>query len=78
MLWLYVTLGVVGGAAGLYGLHRLALWLEDRGQLYYLRKKPGSIANSAAELQSFLEPQAKYVVRVKEDRKREGGDRGEE
>ena len=29
-----------GLVAALYGLDRLALWLEDRGWLYYRRKKP--------------------------------------
>jgi hypothetical protein len=30
-------LWIAGAVAALYGLHRLVLWLEDRGWLYYRR-----------------------------------------
>src|SRR5262249_29467186 len=36
--WLIGIATLLGLAGGLYGLHRLALWLEDRGLLFYLRK----------------------------------------
>ena len=28
------------GLGALYGLHRLGLWMEERGYIYYLHKKP--------------------------------------
>jgi hypothetical protein len=31
---------VLGTAAALYGLHRLALWLEDHGWPYYRTRSP--------------------------------------
>ena len=58
---------VVGGGAAIYGLHRLALWLEERGHLYYLHKKPsGSAAGCFVALQRTIEPQAHHVLLVRE------------
>lgn len=59
---------VVAGPAALYGMHRLALWLEDQGYIYYLRKKPGgSAASCFVALQRNIEPQAQYVQQVREE-----------
>ena len=33
-------IAAVSALVALYGLHRLALWLEARGWLYYIHKKP--------------------------------------
>jgi hypothetical protein len=53
---------LIGIPAALYGLHRLALWLEARGHLYYLHKKPtGSAAGAFVALQRAVEPQARHV-----------------
>lgn len=58
----------------LYALHRLCLWLEDAGYMYYRRKKPGGGGggglSSLVELQKALEPTTKYVVETKEQRVR--------
>ena len=60
---------IAGGAAGLYALHRLALHLEARGHLYYLKKKPGgSGLGSFVALQRALEPQVQHVIRVTDER----------
>jgi hypothetical protein len=62
-------LGVLGVAAALYGLDRLGLWLEDRGWLYYRRKKPGSSPVSMfVALQQFIEPGVKHVREVGQER----------
>ncbi len=59
---------IVGGAGGLYALHRLALHLEERGHLYYVNKKPGSSAiGSFVALQRALEPQIQHVIRVADE-----------
>lgn len=61
---------VLGGLAALYGLHRLALWLEARGHLFYLNKKPeGGMAKSLSGLEQFVEPQAKHVHHVREQKR---------
>jgi len=60
------TLACVAALVALYGLHRLALWLEARGHLYYLHKKPsGSAAGSFVALQRAIEPQMQHVVEVR-------------
>ncbi len=61
---IWICLGA-GGLLALYGLHRLGLWMEDRGYIYYVRKKPtGSAAGSFVALQKIIEPQAQHVIQV--------------
>ncbi len=58
---------VLGAAAALYGLHRLALKLEDQGHLYYLRKKSSSgAAGSFVALHRLIEPKAQHVEHVRQ------------
>jgi uncharacterized membrane protein YiaA len=60
------TAAVVGCLGLLYGLHLLALRLEERGHLYYLHKKPtGNAAGSFVALQRIMEPQVEHVVVVR-------------
>lgn len=73
-----LALAVFAGAAGLYGLHRLCLWLEERGQLYYWHKKPGSSpASSLVALQQAIEPTAKHVLHVKDEKRAHAEDEGD-
>jgi hypothetical protein len=68
--WLIVIAIGVGGAAALYGLHRLCLWLEARGWLYYLHKKPDSSpASCLVAFQQAIEPQTKHVLHLREQRR---------
>jgi hypothetical protein len=58
----------IGGLAALYGLHRLALWLEDRGHLYYTRKKSGGGGGgvgSFVAMQRIIEPQSQHVEQAR-------------
>jgi hypothetical protein len=58
--WSLVVAACLGG---LYALHRLALWMEDRGYLYYLHKKPRhGAASSFVALQQFIEPKVEHVI----------------
>ncbi len=67
LLW---SLLIVGGPAALYGFHRLCLWLENHGWLYYLHKKPtSSPASSFVVLQQVLEPPTQHVHQVKEEKR---------
>lgn len=63
--WSAVALGV---PASLYGLHRLGLWLEERGHLYYLNKKPtgGGAAGGFVAFQRIIEPQVQHVVEIRD------------
>jgi hypothetical protein len=59
------TILVICGPLVLYGFHRLGLWMEEQGYIYYLHKKPkGSAAGSFVALQKMIEPQAEYVIQV--------------
>jgi hypothetical protein len=67
LLW---GLILVGGAAAVYGFHRLGLWLEERGWLYYKHKKPNSSpASCFLALQKALEPQTQYVLQIKDEKR---------
>jgi hypothetical protein len=66
-----VCLIILSGLAALYGLHRLALWLEKRGFLFYKNRKPSSSAVSCfVALQQALEPPIQHVLHVKEEKRR--------
>jgi hypothetical protein len=57
---------IIGIPATLYSLHRLALWLEERGHLYYLHKKSsGSAAGAFVAMQRAIEPQSQHVEHVR-------------
>ncbi len=59
------TLLLLAAAAGaLYGAHRLALWAEGRGWVFYRRRRPtrSALGNAFLEVQSLLEPGQRRVV----------------
>jgi len=69
-LWWALALG--GGLPALYGLHRLCLWLEARGHLYYIHNKTrGSVPGSFVALQELVEPRSSHVVQIKEEKRGE-------
>jgi hypothetical protein len=78
--WALVLFAVPLAWAALFGLHRLCLWLEDHGYLYYMRKQPsGGGAHCLVELQKALEPQSHHVHHVKEEKRNQSEqDRGDE
>jgi hypothetical protein len=64
LLSAFVAVGIV---AGFYALHRLGLWMEDRGYIYYWHKKPkggGGAVGSFVAFQRMIEPQAEHVIHV--------------
>jgi hypothetical protein len=78
--WTAVMWGVLAVAVipGLYGLHRLCLWLEARGWLYYLNKKPaGGAAKCMIGLQEAIEPPVKHVLHVRDERRRQADGEGD-
>ncbi|WP_422924571.1 hypothetical protein [Singulisphaera sp. PoT] len=61
-------LTAIGGIAALYGLHRLALRLEERGHIYYIHKKPsGGTGNGFVAMQRIIEPGVQNVHQVRDD-----------
>lgn len=70
-LWpLWLIVGVVVLIAVLYALHRLCLWLEAEGYMYYVKQKPqgGGGFSALVELQRSLEPTTRHVSETKEER----------
>ncbi len=68
MMHVLVVFGLIAGG---FALHRLALWLERRGWLYYRDKQPSSSAlgNAVLRAQTIVDPSAEYVLeeRLRED-----------
>jgi hypothetical protein len=60
---------------GLYGLHRLCLWLEAHGQLYYWHKQPSG-GGGSNPFHEMIEPQVKHVKQVREQRPAQDHDGG--
>ena len=54
----------LGLVAGGYGLHRLALWAEARGWIYYRtrRRPPGAAGLAFMEVAAILQPHVEHVV----------------
>jgi hypothetical protein len=62
--WLWVS---IVGVLALYGLHHIALALEERGHLYYLHKKPkGGGSAPFVVLQQLIEPKAHQQLVVRD------------
>jgi hypothetical protein len=67
MTWL-VMLGVV---LGLYGLHRLLLWMETKGWIYYMRKRASTntLGNAVLGLQQLIQPGAEHVLEERQSQR---------
>jgi hypothetical protein len=75
--WLILGLVGIGLLPALWLLDRLGLWLEDRGWLYYRKKKPTSSPMSAwVGMQQFIEPGVKHVVQMGQERRIEDDEAG--
>jgi hypothetical protein len=73
------ALWLMGVVAALYALHRLALWAEAQGWIYY-RKSGGfttRTGNAMLEIQQLLEPEKKHVIEMKQEQKAERDDSGD-
>lgn len=73
-----VALWMLALAVGLYLLHRLALWAEARGYIFYLRTRPspGSIGNALLEAHSLLEPDRRALIEALREQPSEETDSG--
>jgi hypothetical protein len=76
MKWLLLVSCV---AAVAVPLHRLALWAEARGWIYYRKAgRGGSLGTALLEMQALVEPPQRHVVeeRLREDSEQdESGDK---
>lgn len=64
--------------AGLYGLHRLALWMEAKGWIFYLHKKASgnALGNAVLNVQQILQPGPEHVLEIRQSRPAEQNDAG--
>lgn len=73
-----VVLGIliaIGGLVALYGLHRLGLWMEQRGWIYYWHKQSEvGAASCFSELQRVIEPQSRHVIQIKDEKRHHSED----
>lgn len=65
--------------AVLFVADRLLLKAEERGWIYWRRRKgsPGSVGSAALQVHQIIEPSKKYVLQIEEDQQPEaarGGD----
>jgi hypothetical protein len=72
-----LVLALVGGV--LYLLHRAALWAEDRGWIYYSRRKPSSSAlgNAFLEAQAIVEPGKRLLLEARQEEDSEEDESGD-
>ena len=77
---LAAALWIVGVAIALFLVDRLALWAEDRGWIYWRRKKAqtGAMSSILMELNIVTNPSAQHVVEAKESKKLEERDNGDD
>ena len=61
-MWWLLWVGLA--VAGVYGLHRLALWAESRGWIYYRAKRmpPGAAGLAMLEVTSIIDPAAEHII----------------
>jgi hypothetical protein len=62
----YALFGLTA-VATLYCFHRLALWAERRGFIYYRKKhgSSGTLSSAVLEVQSLFDPSKLYVLEEK-------------
>ncbi len=75
MKWLLL---IAIASLGLWCIHRLLLWMEERGWIYYQKKKasPGTAGSALLEIQRMLEPEKRYVLEALQEDDQEQDDEG--
>ena len=69
---LLLTLAAI--AIALYALHRLAVWMESRGWIYYQKKRgsSGSLGSALLRVDEILQPGRRHVIEAREMEERDG------
>jgi hypothetical protein len=65
---LETVLWVAAVVAAFFLLHRVASYAEDRGWIYYRKKKasPGTASRAFLELQSMVDPASRHMIEAEE------------
>ena len=71
-----LTIWIAAIALGLFGLHRLALWMESRGWIHYVKTRAsgGALASAILELQQIAQPGTRYILEMKRESRAERDD----
>lgn len=74
-----ILLWIAAAGIVLFLLDRLLLKMEERGWIYYRKKKPSrsSLGSAFLEIQSFLEPSKKEIAEIMMEEKKEQADSGD-
>jgi hypothetical protein len=67
--WGAMTLAVCALPAALYAMHRFALRLERLGYIDYTKVTPRSVGSCLMPFQTAIEPPAKHVLEVQDQRR---------
>jgi hypothetical protein len=70
------ALRILGAPAALYALHRLALWLESRGWLYYVHTSRRS--RIWLSLAAAFDPNARRILEIHEAKSLEQDESGDD
>jgi hypothetical protein len=67
-----IALALCLSITALYALHRIALWAEYRGWIFYRHRKPDStsVGNAMLQLQQLVEPSKRNVIEMKQTKRR--------
>ena len=73
-----IAVWLVAAALGLYALHRLGLYMEGRGWIYYrkARGSSGALANAMLEAHKALEPGNAQVIEARRYERRDEAAQG--
>lgn len=65
-------------AVGLYLLHRVALWAESRGYIFYVNTEPSrsTLGNAFLNAQSLIEPDKQTMAQVAREEQSEEAESG--
>lgn len=68
-----LALWIVAIALGLFGLHRLLLWMESRGWIFYMKTRAsgGALGSAFLEIQQIAQPEKKYVLEIRRESRAE-------
>lgn len=74
-----VVLVLALACGALYLLHRAALWAEDRGWIYYQRRKPSrsALGNAFLEVQAIVEPGKRLLLEARQEEDRAEDESGD-
>jgi hypothetical protein len=73
-----LLLAAVLVCGGICLLHRLALWAEGRGWIYYLRRRPSrsALGNAFLEVQAIVEPGKRVLLEARQQEPLDGDESG--